>query len=358
MSFAVGGAIIVGGAMMYGASQAASSQRDANSKNYKIAKAQLAQNARHFKMQYEQEEKRIEETMRQFDLSREDATTRFHLEKRMAEAELKLSQDKFEEARSQFEQSFGLQESQLQETMRQYNLNREDAAEQLAEEVRQYEQQFGLEEERFGETKRQFEEQLGFERERSAEDIRQFEEQLGFAREKEAEGMRQFEEQFGFEKEKYADIGERETERRKREELINQQMYERFAELQEQQRESVSPYTIAGDQAIEKRNALMGVYGPEAQQKAYDEIRESPGQQFLRERQERALLRNQAALGGLGGGNVRTALQEQAYERSTQAIDEEMARLNELARQGLAARDIKAPTQPGYIATGSDVGVI
>jgi len=54
--------------------------------------------------------------------------------------------------------------------------------------------------------------------------------------------------------------------------------------------------------------ALSGAEGPEAEQQAINEFMESPGQKFLREEGERALLRNSAAVGGLGGGRVREAL--------------------------------------------------
>lgn len=77
-------------------------------------------------------------------------------------------------------------------------------------------------------------------------------------------------------------------------------------------REDLQPFLQAGTGALAQQQALLGLSGPEAAQAAMAQFQESPGQKFLRERQERALLRNQAAIGGLGGGNVRTALQEQA----------------------------------------------
>jgi len=58
---------------------------------------------------------------------------------------------------------------------------------------------------------------------------------------------------------------------------------------------------------------LSGAYGNEAQQAGIDSFIESPGQEYLRNQQEQSLLRNSAAIGGLGGGRVRSALQEQAF---------------------------------------------
>lgn len=69
--------------------------------------------------------------------------------------------------------------------------------------------------------------------------------------------------------------------------------------------------------AFQLEQALTGVLGPEAQQEAFTNFLESPGQEFLRKEQEQALLRNEAAIGGLGGGRVRTALQEQAFGRAS-----------------------------------------
>lgn len=76
--------------------------------------------------------------------------------------------------------------------------------------------------------------------------------------------------------------------------------------------ELLGPSIEGGDLARERQLALLGLRGPEAQAAAQANIQQSPGQKFIRDRQERALLRNQAAIGGAGGGNVRTALQEQA----------------------------------------------
>lgn len=79
-----------------------------------------------------------------------------------------------------------------------------------------------------------------------------------------------------------------------------------------QARSEYTPYSQAGQAAMQKEAALSGALGPEAQAAAQAEFTESPGQKYLREQQEKALLRSAAATGGLGGGRVLTALQEQA----------------------------------------------
>lgn len=146
--------------------------------------------------------------------------------------------------------------------------------------------------------------------------------------------------------------GELSESRRAREDEINIGIQERFAG----RAEGFQPFTEAGQQAVTQRSALLGLSGGEAQQEAFSRFAESPGQTFLRERQERALLRNQAAIGGLGGGNIRTALQEQAFGRAQTDLDQQLARLTGVAREGLTATQAGL-REPARISTGVDVGV-
>lgn len=101
--------------------------------------------------------------------------------------------------------------------------------------------------------------------------------------------------------------------------------------------ENLQPFQEAGVGALGQQQALLGLSGREAQQQAFAGLTESPGQQFLRQRQEKALLRNAAATGGLGGGNVLTALQQQAMDFAQQDIQNQFGRLGQLAGQGQAA---------------------
>lgn len=137
-----------------------------------------------------------------------------------------------------------------------------------------------------------------------------------------------------------AQTGELSASRRQREDELNRQLQSRL-----------DPFSTVGQQAVGEQGALLGLSGPEAQQAALGRFTESPGQQFLRERQERALLRNASAIGGLGGGNIRTALQEQAFGRAQTNLDRQIQQLGGLAGQGLQA------AQTGRISTGADVGV-
>jgi len=151
----------------------------------------------------------------------------------------------------------------------------------------------------------------------------------------------------------------KELSRRAREDAINAATQERFQEQQQANLGRLDPYATAGTSASNERSALLGLSGAEAQQAAMGRFTESPGQAFLRERQERTLLRNSAAIGGLGGGNVRTKLQEQAFGRAQTDYDNQLARLGAVAGQGMQSAQIANQTQagPARVTTGTDLGV-
>jgi hypothetical protein len=99
----------------------------------------------------------------------------------------------------------------------------------------------------------------------------------------------------------------------------------------------LNPYATPGAQSLQLQAALAGSLGQPAQQQAYANFQESPGQQYLREQSERALLRNQAALGGLGGGNVRQELSRQAIGLAAQDFENSFNRLGSITGTGLTA---------------------
>ncbi|MCK5600848.1 hypothetical protein KAR91_03205 [Candidatus Pacearchaeota archaeon] len=95
--------------------------------------------------------------------------------------------------------------------------------------------------------------------------------------------------------------------------------------------QQLAPFREAGVTALGQQQALLGLGTPEEQQQAFAAFAESPGQQFLRSQQERALLRSASAIGGLGGGNVRTALQQQAFGRAQTDYQNQLNRLAALS---------------------------
>lgn len=97
------------------------------------------------------------------------------------------------------------------------------------------------------------------------------------------------------------------------------------------------PYAQTGQSALDIEAARSGALGPEAQAQAFADYAESPGQQWAREQQEQALIRNQASTGGSQSGNVLTALQEQAAGRSSQNYQQDLQNLRSLAERGQSA---------------------
>lgn len=96
-------------------------------------------------------------------------------------------------------------------------------------------------------------------------------------------------------------------------------------------------YAQSGQDANAMQANLLGANGPAAQAAAMQQFQNSPGQDFLREEQERAVLRNSAATGGTQGGAVLEELQRRAYGRAGTAFNERVAQLGGLGSQGLTA---------------------
>ena len=98
--------------------------------------------------------------------------------------------------------------------------------------------------------------------------------------------------------------------------------------------ENLAPWLEAGTGALSRQQDFLGLGEPGAQQAAYDNYAESPGQKFLRERGERALVRNASAIGGLGGGNVRSALNQQGIGFAAQDFGNHYNRLAGMSGTG------------------------
>ena len=104
--------------------------------------------------------------------------------------------------------------------------------------------------------------------------------------------------------------------------------------------QGVSPlqgFIDPGMQAQQRQAALSGALGADAQAQAFQGFQDSPGQAFLRERGEQAVLRNAAATGGLGGGRVLQELQRQGIGLAAQDFQNQFDRLGLLSGQGLSA---------------------
>lgn len=120
--------------------------------------------------------------------------------------------------------------------------------------------------------------------------------------------------------------------------------------------EGLAPFREAGVGALQQQQALLGLLGEEQQQEAFAAFKESPGQKFLRERGQRSLLRGASAIGGLGGGNVRSALVQQGIGFAQQDFQNRFARLGQIAGQGQATA--LGMGQLGQATAGSISGLL
>jgi hypothetical protein len=131
-----------------------------------------------------------------------------------------------------------------------------------------------------------------------------------------------------------------------------------FKKQGEEIRKSFDPFAKAGLSAFQQIAGLTGALGVEAEEeqlRAQERFAQSPGQRFLRDRQEKSLLRNAAAIGGLGGGNVRTALQEQAAGIAAQQRGQRLAELGFVSDVGQSALSQQAQSrqfQTGGVSQG------
>ena len=124
-----------------------------------------------------------------------------------------------------------------------------------------------------------------------------------------------------------------------------------------QAQSTLQPTADQGNQSSALQAALSGAMGPEAQAQAMADYQESPGQAFLRQQQEQALLRNEAALGGglSASGRVQSALQEQAAGRAMTDFDANFNRLGQISSRGDQANQSIANLQAGLGASRSGI---
>ena len=104
----------------------------------------------------------------------------------------------------------------------------------------------------------------------------------------------------------------------------------------------LQPFAQGGTQAFNLQAAQSGALGPEAQQQAFADFTSSPEQQFIRERGLQDVLRSSAAIGGLGGGNVREELLRRGQGFAAQEFGSQFDRLGALSRVGFGAAGQRA----------------
>lgn len=102
----------------------------------------------------------------------------------------------------------------------------------------------------------------------------------------------------------------------------------------------MAPYVAAGtgpQGALPAQQALLGLRGAGAQERAIAGIEQSPIFQALARQGEEAILQQASATGGLRGGNVQAALAQFRPQMLNQLIEQQYERLGGLSKLGQAA---------------------
>ena len=120
----------------------------------------------------------------------------------------------------------------------------------------------------------------------------------------------------------------------------------------EQVQKLLSPYTKAGESALEQQQALTGALGPEAQREAISGIEASPTFGALARQGEEGILQSAAATGGLRGGDVQGALAQFRPALLSQLIESQYGKLGGIAQLGQASA---AGVGSAGLQTGSNI---
>jgi hypothetical protein len=118
----------------------------------------------------------------------------------------------------------------------------------------------------------------------------------------------------------------------------------------------LQPYRESGQGANQLQAALSGAMGPQAQAEAYAQFNQSPGQNYLTGESERAIMRNAAATGGLGGGNLLKELQANATGLAQQDFNNYYNRLGSVADRGFGAAGAAAGLRGNEAGTQAGLG--
>jgi hypothetical protein len=96
----------------------------------------------------------------------------------------------------------------------------------------------------------------------------------------------------------------------------------------------LQPYIEAGNAATTAQADLAGLNGPEAQQKAIDAIKNSPGYLASVQSGEKSILSNASVTGGVRGGNTQEVLAQFSPAMLANAVSNQYAELKSLGGQG------------------------
>lgn len=114
----------------------------------------------------------------------------------------------------------------------------------------------------------------------------------------------------------------------------------------------LSPFVQSGTSALSAQQDLIGLNGPEAQQKAIAAIQSGPQFSALNQQGQNAILQNASATGGLRGGNVQAALSQFSPNLLSQLINDQYTKLGGLSSMG---QNAAAGVGNAGMATGTNI---
>ena len=100
-----------------------------------------------------------------------------------------------------------------------------------------------------------------------------------------------------------------------------------YTNMSQQNLDSLQRYQGYSEEGINPLFELLGLRGPESQQRQIDMLANGPEMKSLVQQSENALLQNAAATGGLRGGNTQAALAKFRPELLSQLINQRIGRL-------------------------------
>ena len=118
---------------------------------------------------------------------------------------------------------------------------------------------------------------------------------------------------------------------------------------------NLQQYQTGGGNAAQLQADLTGANGQAAQQAAMQTYQQSPGMQYALQQAEKAITRNAAATGGLGGGNMLQALQANAVGMAQQDYNNYFNQVGQTAGQGIQANQIGANLAGNQAQLGSSL---
>jgi hypothetical protein len=110
-----------------------------------------------------------------------------------------------------------------------------------------------------------------------------------------------------------------------------------FSNQRDQDRVAYAPFTEGGSAGLSSLLDLLGINGPEAQQRAMGIVQSSPALASVIRNGEESVLQNASATGGLRGGDTQRGLADFRSDAFAQELERQIGRLGGISNMGLQA---------------------